>query len=160
MVLVGYNTCRGVLISFSRITDSWTWIWLWRPYFCSLGFYRCFPFKNKTSAATLVDFECSFTWVFFSQQQEDKRKVKFYFKAKHVLIKALSSKDFYRVFTCDSTKKVQDTLEMIYGVSPSVKQERMNTQIHEVEMPNEYEICSHGGSQPLEPLEFILEILF
>lgn len=32
---------------------------------------------------------------------------------------------------------------MIHGVSPKVEQERMNTQIHEVGIPNEYESNSH-----------------
>lgn len=42
--------------------------------------------------------------------EEDMRKVKLGFTLKHIFINSLSSKEFYYVFTCDSTKEVWDTL--------------------------------------------------
>lgn len=68
-----------------------------------------------------------FGWI-----KEDLRKFKLGFKLKHHLINTWSSKEFYYVFTCESNKKVLDTLEIVYGVSPNNKQEGMNTQTQEV----------------------------
>lgn len=49
---------------------------------------------------------------------------------------------------------------MIYGVSPSFKQEKMSTQIKKVGTSNKCEGYLHNGAQPLETLENILECLF
>lgn len=39
----------------------------------------------------------------------------------------LDDNQFFYVHKCKSTKKMWNTVEMIYEVSPSVEQERMNT---------------------------------
>lgn len=42
----------------------------------------------------------------FHWTKEDKKKGKLGFKVKHTFINALGSKEFYYVFTCDSSKEV------------------------------------------------------
>lgn len=59
--------------------------------------------------------------------REDKRKMKLDFKVKHLLINALSYKEFFYVFNCDSANEVWGTFEMIHDVSASIEQERINT---------------------------------
>lgn len=56
----------------------------------------------------------------FHWTEKDKRKGKVDFQFKYLLIKFLSSKELCYDFTYDSTKEVWSTLEMIYGVSPSI----------------------------------------
>lgn len=41
---------------------------------------------------------------------------------------SLDENQIFYVLNCNSAKEMCDALEMIYDVSPSIKQERMNTQ--------------------------------
>lgn len=55
----------------------------------------------------------------------------------------LNENKFLYVLNCNYTKEVWDTLKMIYGISLSIKQERMNTRVQEVVTLNECEFYLH-----------------
>lgn len=69
----------------------------------------------------------------FLLTKEEKRKFKIDFKTKNFLVVFLEENQFFYVHTCNSAKEMCDTYEMIYGVSSSIKQERMNTRDDEDE---------------------------
>lgn len=55
----------------------------------------------------------------------------------------IRNKDYIYVFNCILIKEVCDTLEMIHGDFPKIKQERMYIYIQEDETSNEYECHFH-----------------
>ena len=57
---------------------------------------------------------------------EEKRKYEIDFKAKNFLVMTLDDSKLLYIYNCKTTKEIWDTLEMIYGVSPSIEQEEMN----------------------------------
>lgn len=79
----------------------------------------------------------------FLWTEVDKRKFKFDFKAKNFLTISLGENQFLYTLNCNPSKKVWDIIEMIYGVSPSINQKRMNTWVQVVEIPYEYECYFH-----------------
>lgn len=64
---------------------------------------------------------------------KEKRKFKIYFKTKIFLLVVLDDGELLYVYNCNTVKERWDTLEMICGVSPSIKQEEMNTWGKEIE---------------------------
>lgn len=65
---------------------------------------------------------------------------------------SLNENQIFYVLNYNSSKKICDTLELIYGVFQSIEQERMNTR------GKEYECFLHKFFQPLEILEIMLEL--
>lgn len=59
--------------------------------------------------------------------------LKIYFKTKNFLVIFLNENQFLYILKCNSAKEMWDTLEMIYGLSPSIKQNGMNTRDEEDE---------------------------
>lgn len=43
------------------------------------------------------------------------------------MVMSLDDSHFIYVYNCKTAKEIWDTLEMIYGISPSIEQEEMNT---------------------------------
>lgn len=79
----------------------------------------------------------------FERTEGNLRKFKLGLTVKHLLKNSLSSKVFYYIFTCESVEEVWETLEMIYGFSPSIKPGGMNTQTQKVEISNAFEMYLH-----------------
>lgn len=59
--------------------------------------------------------------------EEEKRKFEINFKTTNFITMTLYYRKFHYVHPYNTAKKSWDTLKMIYGVSPSIKQEKMNT---------------------------------
>lgn len=78
----------------------------------------------------------SFLWT-----EEAKRKFEIDFKNKNFLVMSLNKSQFLYILNCNSPKKMQNTLEKKYGVSPSFEQERMNAQGDEDECECYFSKC-------------------
>lgn len=76
---------------------------------------------------------------------KEKRKFEIHFKTKNLLTMSLDEIELFYVHNCNSTKEMWNTFEMISEVSPSIKQDIMNTRDEEDE-------CL-----PLEVLKLMLE---
>lgn len=61
-------------------------------------------------------------------RKRKRKKLEIYFKTKNFLIISLDDIKLYHVHLFKTSKEMWYTLEMIYGVSPSIEQKKMNTQ--------------------------------
>lgn len=66
-------------------------------------------------------------------KNKENRKFEIDFKTKNFIAMSLNDSKFHYVYRCQTTKEIWDSLEMIYRVSPSIKQEKMNTRGKEEE---------------------------
>lgn len=65
--------------------------------------------------------------------KEEKRIFEIDFKTKSFIVTSLYDSIFFNVHDCKTAKEIWDTLEMIYGASPSIEHEEINRRGEEVE---------------------------
>lgn len=66
---------------------------------------------------------------YFLWTKENDIQIQLDFKTKYLMTSALRTIECHYVFNFISSKEVWDTLEMIHGYFPKIKQERMNIQM-------------------------------
>ncbi|GAV82398.1 UBN2 domain-containing protein, partial [Cephalotus follicularis] len=64
----------------------------------------------------------------------DRRSVQINAKAKHIIICAINSNDFYRILSCISAKKMWDRIEVTYEGTNQIKEAKIIMLVHDYEM--------------------------
>lgn len=91
--------------------------------------------------------------------EDDMRKVKLEFKAKHFMFSALSTREYLFVFNYISAKEVYYALEVIHGEFPKITQEKLTYISMKMKHQTNMKVVFVDGCQTLESLGVLLKYI-